>query len=32
VCLYAAVVAASAWNYRRGKIVWKGREYPVGMP
>lgn len=32
VCLYAAVVAASAWNHRRGKIVWKGREYPVGMP
>ncbi|MFZ3243968.1 MAG: glycosyltransferase family 2 protein [Candidatus Acidiferrales bacterium] len=28
-CLYAATVVASAWKYRRGKITWKGREYPV---
>lgn len=32
VCLYAATVAASVWKCRRGKIVWKGREYPVGKP
>ncbi|MGB7025384.1 MAG: glycosyltransferase [Candidatus Acidiferrales bacterium] len=32
VCLYAAVVAASGWKYWRGKILWKGREYPVGTP
>ncbi|MHB8542241.1 MAG: glycosyltransferase family 2 protein [Candidatus Acidiferrales bacterium] len=32
VSLYAATVAASCWKYRRGKIVWKGREYPVGTP
>ncbi|MHB8411648.1 MAG: glycosyltransferase family 2 protein [Candidatus Acidiferrales bacterium] len=30
VSLYAATVAASCWKHRRGKIVWKGREYPVG--
>ena len=28
-CLYAGVVSASAWKYRRGKIAWKGREYPA---
>lgn len=27
--LYAAAVLASAWKYRRGKITWKGREYPA---
>ena len=32
VCLYAATVAASCWKHRRGKIIWKGREYPVGTP
>lgn len=32
VCLYAAVVAASGWKYWRGKVLWKGREYPVGKP
>jgi len=32
VCLYATALAASGWKYRRGKIVWKGREYPVGTP
>ena len=31
VCLYAAAVAASGWKYWRGKVLWKGREYPVGM-
>ncbi|HET6200231.1 MAG TPA: glycosyltransferase [Candidatus Acidoferrales bacterium] len=30
VCLYAAVVIASGWKYWRGKVLWKGREYPVG--
>lgn len=29
VCMYAAVITASAWKYRRGKIRWKGREYPA---
>lgn len=28
--LYAAVVIASAWNYRRGHVIWSGRTYPVG--
>lgn len=28
--LYAAVVLASAWNYRRGRVVWSERTYPVG--
>ena len=28
--LYAAAVFASAWNYRRGRVVWSGRTYPVG--
>ena len=28
--LYTAVVLASAWNYRRGRVVWRGRTYPVG--
>lgn len=25
--LYAAMIVASAWKHRRGKIAWKGREY-----
>jgi glycosyltransferase involved in cell wall biosynthesis len=29
-CLCAAAVVASAWEYRCGKITWKGREYPAG--
>lgn len=29
VSLYAAVVAVSAWRHRRGKVTWKGREYPA---
>lgn len=28
--LYTALVVASARKYRRGKVIWKGREYPVG--
>jgi cellulose synthase/poly-beta-1,6-N-acetylglucosamine synthase-like glycosyltransferase len=28
-CLYAAAIVASAWKHRRGKITWKGREYPA---
>ena len=32
VCLYAAVVIASGWKYWRGRVRWKGREYPVGKP
>jgi glycosyltransferase involved in cell wall biosynthesis len=32
VALYATALAASASNYARGKVVWKGREYPVGTP
>lgn len=27
--LYAAMIVASAWKHRRGKIAWKGREYPA---
>jgi glycosyltransferase involved in cell wall biosynthesis len=30
VGLYAAVLLASDWHYARGKVLWKGREYPVG--
>jgi hypothetical protein len=29
VSLYCAVLLASDWGYARGKIAWKGREYPV---
>jgi glycosyltransferase involved in cell wall biosynthesis len=32
VSLYCAVLLASDWSYARGKIVWKGREYPVVTP
>ncbi len=32
VALYATALAASASNYARGKVIWKGREYPVGTP
>ena len=30
--LYAGVLLASYRSYRRGRLVWKGREYPVGTP
>jgi glycosyltransferase involved in cell wall biosynthesis len=30
--LYVALVAVSAWKHWRGKIIWKGREYPVAGP
>jgi glycosyltransferase involved in cell wall biosynthesis len=29
VALYAAVLLTSEWRYARGKVSWKGREYPV---
>jgi len=32
VCLYCAALLASDWGYARGKIAWKGREYPVVTP
>jgi glycosyltransferase involved in cell wall biosynthesis len=32
VALYATALASSASNYARGKVAWKGREYPVGTP
>jgi glycosyltransferase involved in cell wall biosynthesis len=32
VALYATALASSASKYARGKVVWKGREYPVGTP
>jgi cellulose synthase/poly-beta-1,6-N-acetylglucosamine synthase-like glycosyltransferase len=28
--LFGAVLLASNWRYWRGKLEWKGREYPVG--
>jgi glycosyltransferase involved in cell wall biosynthesis len=30
--LFAGVLWASYLGYRRGKLEWKGREYPVGTP
>ena len=30
VFLYAGALLTSAWRYRRGFVVWKGRQYPVG--
>jgi len=30
--LFGAVLLASNWGYQRGKLGWKGREYPVGDP
>jgi glycosyltransferase involved in cell wall biosynthesis len=30
VALYTGVLLSSDWHYARGKVVWKGREYPVG--
>jgi hypothetical protein len=30
--LFAAVLLASYRSHRRGKLEWKGREYPVGTP
>ena len=32
VFLYAAVLLASYRSYVNGKVAWKGREYPVGLP
>jgi len=32
VFLYCAALLASDWGYARGKIAWKGREYPVATP
>jgi glycosyltransferase involved in cell wall biosynthesis len=32
VFLYAGVLIASCRSYSRGKVAWKGREYPVGLP
>ncbi|MCL6481612.1 MAG: glycosyltransferase [Firmicutes bacterium] len=32
VLLYAAVLLNSARRYAQGRVVWKGREYPVEVP
>ncbi|MBZ5702612.1 MAG: glycosyltransferase [Acidobacteriia bacterium] len=32
VSLYAAVLLASWFSHARGRVSWKGREYPVGTP
>jgi hypothetical protein len=29
VALYCAALLVSYWRYARGKVNWKGREYPV---
>ncbi len=29
VALYCAALLVSDWRYARGKVTWKGREYPV---
>jgi glycosyltransferase involved in cell wall biosynthesis len=31
VLLYCAALTVSAWRYSRGTVVWRGREYRVGM-
>jgi glycosyltransferase involved in cell wall biosynthesis len=31
VCLYCAALTVSMWRYSRGSVMWKGREYRVGM-
>ena len=30
VLLYCAALAVSDWHYARGRVTWKGRQYPVG--
>jgi hypothetical protein len=30
VLLYCAALAASDWHYARGRVTWRGRQYPVG--
>lgn len=32
VCLYAGALWASHESYAKGKVSWKGREYPVSSP
>jgi hypothetical protein len=32
VFLYAGALWASHESYAKGKVSWKGREYPVGSP
>jgi hypothetical protein len=32
VALYGLALAVSDWHYARGRVAWKGREYPVGRP
>ena len=32
VFLYAAALWSSHESYAKGKVSWKGREYPVGSP
>jgi len=32
VVLYAGVIVASWWKNTRGRVTWKGREYPAGIP
>ena len=31
VFLYCAALTVSMWRYARGSVIWKGREYRVGM-
>jgi hypothetical protein len=31
VLLYCAALAGSDWRYARGRVTWKGREYPVSQ-
>ncbi len=30
ILLYVVALSASEWRYLRGRVEWKGREYPVG--
>jgi hypothetical protein len=32
VVLYAAALLDSEWRYSRGRVAWRGREYPVNSP
>lgn len=32
IALYASALLVSEWHYTRGRVAWRGREYPVESP